>query len=292
MTLLAIDTATETLVVAAAHGDSWTAHYAHCGLQHASQLAPHIARVTAELGIGAGEVALIGVGIGPGSFTGVRIGLATAKGMAAAGTAKLVGICGLDALAYTRRHLPGLVVPLIDARKRRFYAACYRQGRRVGRYLDLQPAELVATVQATAAPDEPVLLTGPAAAQFAAAMDTPLAGGPGTARRGAAQPAGADHPRHPRRARRSDPPLPPPERSRTRHRRPATGPGHGRAPGPAATRNGAVVVNRAGWFCPSARCCREHRQAPLPVWLARPASRRATWARDTMNSAVASRIAA
>ena len=172
VTILALDTATETLVVAAAHGESWAAHYAHCGLQHASQLVPHIARVTAELGIGAGEVALIGVGIGPGSFTGVRIGLATAKGMAAAGTAKLVGICGLDALAYTRRHLPGLVVPLIDARKRRFYAACYRQGRRVGRYLDLQPAELVATVQTTAAPDEPVLLTGPAAAQFAAAMDT------------------------------------------------------------------------------------------------------------------------
>ena len=167
MTLMVLDTATETLVVAAARGDSWAAHYVQCGLQHASQLAPHIARVTAEIGAAAGEVALIGVGIGPGSFTGVRIGLATAKGMAAAGSAKLVGICGLDALAYTRRHVTGLVVPLIDARKRRFYAACYRQGRRVGPYLDQRPAELAATVQAAAALHEAVLLTGPAAAQFA-----------------------------------------------------------------------------------------------------------------------------
>lgn len=170
MNVLVFDTATETLVVAAADGDSWAAQYAHCGLQHAAQLAPCIARVTAQLGLKAAEVALIGVGIGPGSFTGVRIGLATAKGMAAAGAAKLVGISGLDALAYSRRHAPGLVVPLIDARKRRFYAACYREGRRVGPYLDQRPAELAAALQAAAAPDEAVLLTGPAAAQFAAGL--------------------------------------------------------------------------------------------------------------------------
>ena len=170
MTLVTLDTATETLVVAAAQGDSWAAHYAHCGLRHASQLAPWIARVTAELGVTAADVDLIGVGIGPGSFTGVRIGLATAKGMAAAGNAKLVGICGLDALAYSRRHAAGLVVPLIDARKRRFYAACYRQGGRVTRYVDQGAAELAATVQASATPGEPVLLTGPAAALFAARL--------------------------------------------------------------------------------------------------------------------------
>ena len=170
MNALVFDTATETLVVAAANGDSWAAHYAHCGLQHAAQLAPCIARVTAQLGLKAAQVELIGVGIGPGSFTGVRIGLTTAKGMAAAGAAQLVGISGLDALAYSRRHAPGLVVPLIDARKRRFYAACYREGRRVGPYLDQRPAELAAALQAAAAPDEAVLLTGPAAAQFAAAL--------------------------------------------------------------------------------------------------------------------------
>ena len=134
------------------------------------QLAPLIDRVTGELDIRVADLDLVAVGIGPGSFTGVRIGVATAKGIAAAGRARLAGICGLDAMAWDQRHAGGLVVPLIDARKRRLYAACYRDGRRVGAYLDQEPAALAETVRATAADGEPVLLTGPAAAQFASAL--------------------------------------------------------------------------------------------------------------------------
>lgn len=170
MTVLALDTATETLTVAAASGDAWVVHSRHSGLTHAAQLAPLIDRVTGELDIRVADVDLVAVGIGPGSFTGVRIGVATAKGIAAAGRARLAGICGLDAMAWDQRHAGGLVVPIIDARKRRLYAACYRDGRRIGAYLDQEPAGLAETVRATAADGEPVLLTGPAAAQFSSAL--------------------------------------------------------------------------------------------------------------------------
>ena len=175
MTVLAFDTTTETLAVAAARGDDWVAHSCYSGLKHATLLAPLIEQVTGELGVRVAEVDLVAVGTGPGSFTGVRIGVATAKGIAAAGRARLAGICGLDAMAWDQRHAGGLVVPLIDARKRRFYAACYRDGRRAGPYLDQAPAALAETVRATAADGEPVLLTGPAAAQFAAALQPPQA---------------------------------------------------------------------------------------------------------------------
>ena len=173
MNILAFDTATETLAVAAARGDEWVAHSCKGGLKHAALLAPLIERVTGELGVRVADVDLVAAGIGPGSFTGVRIGVATAKGIAAAGRARLAGVCGLDTMAWDQRHAGGLVVPLIDARKRRFYAACYRAGRRVGPYLDQAPAELADTVRATTAAGEPVLLTGPAAAQFAAAAVVP-----------------------------------------------------------------------------------------------------------------------
>ena len=169
MTTIAFDTSTETLAVAAARGDDWVTHSCNSGLKHATLLASLIEQVTGELGVRVAEVDLVAVGIGPGSFTGVRIGVATAKGIAAAGRARLAGICGLDATAWDQRHAGGLVVPLIDARKRRFYAACYRDGRRVSPYLDQAPAALAETVRSAAADGEPVLLTGPAAAQFAEA---------------------------------------------------------------------------------------------------------------------------
>ena len=181
MTILALDTATETLAVAAARGESRVAHSRHCGLQHAAQLAPLIDRVAADLETTVAQVDLIAVGTGPGSFTGVRIGVATAKGIAAAGRAQLAGVCGLDAMAWEQRHAGGLVVPVIDARKGRFYGACYRDGRRVGPYVDQQPGALAETIRAAAKPGEPVLITGPAAAQLAAAtQDGPATGNPPT----------------------------------------------------------------------------------------------------------------
>ena len=98
MNILAIDTSTEILMIAAKSGDYWSAYSCNLGLKHASQLAPHIQRLTNEIGIKINDYDLIATGIGPGSFTGIRIGIATAYGIVRASNTCLVGFSLLEVI--------------------------------------------------------------------------------------------------------------------------------------------------------------------------------------------------
>lgn len=82
--LLAIDTATSQVVVAAAALDgsllgvsTWAA-----GRTHGAQLLPAIGRLTGETNLRRSRIAGVIVGTGPGAFTGLRVGIATAKALA------------------------------------------------------------------------------------------------------------------------------------------------------------------------------------------------------------------
>ena len=111
--------------------------------------------------------------MGPGSFTGVRIGLATARGLARGSGCPVVGVSGLDALAWRHRGWPGVVVPVVDARKGRSYSAVFRAGERLGGYLDLSLEELALELRA----HPRLLLTGPQARALGEALGRVHPGG-------------------------------------------------------------------------------------------------------------------
>ncbi len=167
---VAIDTATELLSIALVGGKTGTqrrfVHQADAGLQHGSNLLPAVQWLLGRAGITAAELELIVCCDGPGSFTGLRIGMATAKGLAVAARAPLVVVPTLDALAWPHREWPGMIVAAIDARKQRLYCALYRKERKLSDDLDLCPKRLNDLIETTAMPDEPILVTGPAAPQL------------------------------------------------------------------------------------------------------------------------------
>mgnify|MGYP005834148547 CR=1 FL=1 len=68
----------------------------------------------------------IAVSTGPGSFTGLRIGLATARTLAQVWKLPVAGVGTLEALAFTAPAFPGLICPVINAKKNEVYAAVYR----------------------------------------------------------------------------------------------------------------------------------------------------------------------
>ena len=166
MNVLAIDTSTETLALAAARGDAWASLCLRRGLQHSSGLLPLAASLLAELGMSVSDLELLVCARGPGSFTGIRIGLATAMGISHGSGAPLVGVSTLDAIALPWTSHDGDVCAVLDARKGKYYAAFYRHGARQGAYRDVSPGELERLL---AAADRP-LLAGPDAPRIGALL--------------------------------------------------------------------------------------------------------------------------
>ena len=98
--LLAIDTSTHYASVALHDGSrllsehTWLANQAHT-----RTLLPNIQRLLADAGASMDALTAVAIALGPGSFNGLRVGLSTAKGLALARRAAVVGASTLELLA-------------------------------------------------------------------------------------------------------------------------------------------------------------------------------------------------
>ena len=107
MRTIAIDTSLAAGSVAACDGPARASRGLGPAGDHARLLAAAIAGVAAELGWTPADAELVAVVRGPGSFTGLRVGVATAKAIAWAGGARLLGVSGFEVVAAeTKRAMP------------------------------------------------------------------------------------------------------------------------------------------------------------------------------------------
>ena len=131
MNVLAFDTATPATAVAVVSGERTceARHEPAPGERpgHAPQLLPMAARLLHDAGIEFADLDRIAVGTGPGTFTGLRIGVATARALAQATGAELVGVSTLHALAEgAAEHAAGRpVLTVLDARRGEAFVAAY-----------------------------------------------------------------------------------------------------------------------------------------------------------------------
>lgn len=139
------------------------------GLTHSEQLLPIIDELLNKTKVSRHDLEGIAVASGPGSFTGLRIGMATAKGLAQGLDIPLVSVPTLLALAYLQIGRPGLVCPMLNARRDEVYTALFR-------FASEQKYELVEPYQAVDPRlwaeklheyKEPVLLCGDGAIAYA-----------------------------------------------------------------------------------------------------------------------------
>jgi tRNA threonylcarbamoyl adenosine modification protein YeaZ len=133
MLTLVIDTATPAITAAVALVDPTGASDVRLLAQrsvvdakaHGELLAPAVAAVLAEAGIGSRDLAAVVVGLGPGPFTGLRVGLVTAATIGSALSVPTYGVCSLDALGASAR---AATLVATDARRKEIYWGVYRGG--------------------------------------------------------------------------------------------------------------------------------------------------------------------
>lgn len=132
-TLLALETATATCSTALMQDGTLRATASlHRPRVHAEQLVPLIDQLLHRAAVDRAALDAVAVSMGPGSYTGLRIGVSTAKGLALATDAALIGVPTLEALAASvcPYAQPGDVIgALLDARRDEVYAAAYRVAR-------------------------------------------------------------------------------------------------------------------------------------------------------------------
>lgn len=127
MLVLSIETSTPRSSVALADHERVVASAAlGMGRQHGEFVAPAIRFCLEHTGSRARDVTGVVVGIGPGLYTGLRVGIAAAKAFAAALRLPVVGLCGLDVLAFQMRYGRRLICAAIDARRSEVFWAFYR----------------------------------------------------------------------------------------------------------------------------------------------------------------------
>ncbi len=162
VTVLAFDTTSRLLSIALETGTGLFEHFIFGGFRHAENLALEIESIVQTAGIGMEDIDLVVCPEGPGSFTGLRIGISTAKGISFALQTPFITVPTLDMLSFGKEYFNGTVMPVIDARKQRFYAALYSRGKRISDFLDSSPEDLSILL----ADHERVLITGPDADTF------------------------------------------------------------------------------------------------------------------------------
>ena len=138
MNLLAIETSTEFLSLAACRGEAVFGSHVEAGQRHAEMILGSILALLAQAELRLGDLDGIAYGEGPGSFTGLRIGCGVVQGLALARGLRVLGVSTLLALA--EEGAADKAYACIDARMGEVYHAAYRREANRG---DGEPWQMV-----------------------------------------------------------------------------------------------------------------------------------------------------
>lgn len=151
MKLLAIDTSSAILSVAARNGEKTASRQETTPRQHAEMIFTLCDQVLEECGLQLNELEAIACGTGPGSFTSLRIGLGAVQGLALGAELPVIGISSLLAVAQAATpESVSTALVCMDARIGEVYTAQCQRGP--GGLMELTTKESVSPAEQVSFP--------------------------------------------------------------------------------------------------------------------------------------------
>ena len=126
MKILALESSAKAASCAVlADGQPLATAWQSTGLTHSRTLLPMVQDMLRSSELTLADMDAIAIAVGPGSFTGLRIGLATVKGLSWAAEKPCIGVSTLESMAHPLRHMNGIIVCAMDARRSQIYNAVF-----------------------------------------------------------------------------------------------------------------------------------------------------------------------
>ncbi len=153
---LAIDSSSNCISFAACNGDKTASVSLDIGMRQSEKLLVTIQYVLEQVDVTPLELDFTALCGGPGSFTGLRLAFAALKALQLANGTPIYAIPTLDAIAYPYSAWNGAVLSTLDAKKSRFYASLYRNGKQSVDPIDASPEDILKLLDT----EETILVVG------------------------------------------------------------------------------------------------------------------------------------
>ncbi|HOV14699.1 MAG TPA: tRNA (adenosine(37)-N6)-threonylcarbamoyltransferase complex dimerization subunit type 1 TsaB [Spirochaetota bacterium] len=146
LNLLVIDTSNDVLKIGLSVNGKESFVDNKNSFKHIENLIPTIDKMISDTGEDKKSINYIGICEGPGSFTGIRIGLATVYGLSFGNNITPFGFSQFEVYKYLLESSHNMIVPVIDAKKNRFYCSFIKQGTDFEMF-DLTESEILEKVE-------------------------------------------------------------------------------------------------------------------------------------------------
>lgn len=163
MKALAIDSSANCIIFEAKNEDKTAKLSLDIGMHQSEQMLPSIQKVLEYVELKPEELEFCALCQGPGSFTGLRLSYSALKAFTLSFNIPLYAIPTLEAAALPFSFFPGAVVSVLDAKKHRYYAQIFRNGKANSEAVDAELEDVLKLLD----PEERILAVGTGAELFA-----------------------------------------------------------------------------------------------------------------------------